>query len=61
MIVAGLKRQGFDYTLAQVENKWKSLTKKYRDAVDHNTKHGHICARRFAQVTEIRNEIQTLD
>lgn len=35
-----LRESGFKYTDTQVESKWKNLTKKYRDTVDHNSTSG---------------------
>ncbi|ESP01994.1 hypothetical protein LOTGIDRAFT_157131 [Lottia gigantea] len=53
MISKKMKQKGFNYASVQVENKWKSLTKAYRDVVNHNLKNGHIVTRTCAFFKEL--------
>ena len=36
-----MNKKGFPFTFSQCEQKWKNLTKAYRDCVDHNSKSGN--------------------
>ena len=42
MVAGQMRERGCQYTWNQVESKWKSMTKKFRDTVDHNEKYGHV-------------------
>jgi hypothetical protein len=40
-LVQKMSQHGYVCTIAQVENKWKNLTKKFRDITDHNSISGN--------------------
>ncbi|XP_061183308.1 uncharacterized protein LOC133202924 [Saccostrea echinata] len=41
IICSEMHNRGFSFTVNQCEQKWKNLTKAYRDCVDHNSKSGN--------------------
>ncbi|XP_050415605.1 uncharacterized protein LOC126829643 isoform X2 [Patella vulgata] len=45
MIARRLRELGYSYSWVQVENKWKSLTKTYRDVVNYNHKNAQMIPR----------------
>lgn len=40
-ISASMKGFGYNFTGLQCEQKWKNITKNYRDTIDHNSKSGN--------------------
>ncbi|CAL1534729.1 unnamed protein product [Lymnaea stagnalis] len=53
MVSMCMQKEGYAYSWIQAENKWKAITKKYRDTVDHNAKHGHIIMRKCPFYNEL--------
>ncbi|XP_062599738.1 uncharacterized protein LOC134261314, partial [Saccostrea cucullata] len=41
IICSEICNKGFSFTVNQCEQKWKNLTKAYRDCIDHNSKSGN--------------------
>jgi len=41
MITKDLLKEGYTFTWIQCEQKWKNITKVYRDTIDHNNKTGN--------------------
>lgn len=41
IISSEMNKMGFHFTPSQCDQKWKNLTKSYRDCVDHNSKSGN--------------------
>ncbi|XP_041373355.1 uncharacterized protein LOC121386503 [Gigantopelta aegis] len=53
MVARTMRERGCQYTWHQVESKWKSMTKKFRDTVDHNERNGHVSIHTCSYFSEL--------